>query len=159
MNILVAYGTNSSGTMVAGEVLCDMFVQQQHAAELKRADTVNEKDLRAADLVIFGSCSWERFEGEKKLEGQLQEHMYDLAQRLRGNIFPGKNFAVYGLGDSSFTQFCGAADRLVELVNQVGGKLVTDPLRIDGFFFHQDANEQRLRHWAVELTSKLGQPA
>uniref|UniRef100_UPI0027BA3A6F flavodoxin domain-containing protein n=1 Tax=Desulfobulbus sp. TaxID=895 RepID=UPI0027BA3A6F len=43
-----------------------------------------------------------------------------------------KKVAVFGCGDSSYTHFCGAVDQLQEKVEAMGGKVVNDPLKIDG---------------------------
>ncbi|MBI5404625.1 MAG: flavodoxin family protein [Candidatus Kerfeldbacteria bacterium] len=151
MRILIIYATNSSGTRVAAERIHDVLVESGHAVIIKRANAVEPDELGQHDLVILGSCSWERFAGKQRLEGQLQQHMFELAGRLQDKHFAMRKFAVFGLGDSGYTHFCGAVDHLVELVKQLGGKLVIEPLRIDGFFFRQEENEVRLAKWTHTL--------
>ncbi len=157
MTILVVYATNSSGTMLASELVRDILKQHGHTVALKRANTVGPEELKSYELIILGSCTWERFEGAQHLQGQLQQHMYELGQKLnRKNVLlPGHRFAVFALGDSSYTQFAGAADRLRELIDGVGGQLITEPLRIDGWFFHPDENEKSLTDWAEHIAASL----
>lgn len=151
MNVLIVYGTNSSGTRVAAERVHDVLVEAGHEVIIKRANAVEADELGQHDLVVLGSCSWERFEGKQRLEGQLQQHMFELAERLKDQHFAMRKFAIFGLGDSGYTHFCGAVDHLVDLVKALGGKLVIEPLRIDGFFFRQEENEVRLAKWAHSL--------
>lgn len=153
MNVttLIVYATNSSGTLIASELVRDVLLKHGHAVTLQRANEVQPQELKRHDLVILASCSWERFEGKKRLDGQLQQHMYELSQKLTGKIFPGKRFAVFGLGDSSYTHFCGAVDKLVQLVDDLGGELVGEALKIDGWFFHPERNEKFITEWANEL--------
>ncbi|HLL60788.1 MAG TPA: flavodoxin domain-containing protein, partial [Candidatus Nitrosocosmicus sp.] len=64
-------------------------------------------------------------------------------------------FAVFGCGDSSYTNFCGAVLHLEEFVQKTGGKLVTDSLRIDGFFFDMDKSINLTKEWTKRLNDKI----
>jgi len=156
MNIRLIYATNSGGSQEAGKIISDVLTSAGHVVTLKRANEASAEDLATPDVVILGSCTWERLDEKKQLlEGQLQEHMFAFAQSLAGKTFPQQRFAVYGLGDSSYTIFCGAADRLEELVASVQGQQVGPTLRVDGFFFHLDENQQKVRAWAEGLGKAL----
>jgi flavodoxin len=149
MTTLIVYATNSSGTRLAAELVGQILQGKGHVVTLERANAVEPKELKKFDLVVLGSCTWERFEGKQKLEGQLQQHMYELQQKLydQKTLLPGRRFAIFALGDSSYTKFAGAADHLAQLVQDIGGELVADPLRLDGWFFHPEKNEQKLTAW------------
>lgn len=155
MKTLIVYGTNSGGTFRASELIRDVLVDQGHTVTLQPAKTTDPNDLGTFDLVILGSCTWDYFKGQERREGWPQEHMVELQDKLlqANKIFPGHRFAVFGLGDSSYTVFCGAVDHLIQLVNDLGGELIGEPLRIDGFFFHPEENEQRLRDWATTVAA------
>ena len=56
-----------------------------------------------------------------------------------------KKVAIFGLGDSMYTHFCGAVDLIVERVRECGGTLVVDPIRIDD---PHDDHEDAVRTWA-----------
>jgi flavodoxin len=68
---------------------------------------------------------------------------------------PGKHFAIFGLGDSAYPQFTGAVNHLEEFVKKLGGKLVIESCRIDGFFFDQENNEKKLTDWSARLDNIL----
>ncbi|MEK7570457.1 MAG: flavodoxin family protein [Patescibacteria group bacterium] len=155
MNVTLIYATNSGGTQEAGKIIAEVFSAAGHTVTMKRANAASAADITSADLVILGSCSWERMEGKEKLEGQLQEHMLAFTQTLLGHTYPKVRFAVYGLGDSSYTVFCGAADRLEEVVKKIQGQKVGETLRIDGFFFQENQNEAKVKQWAEQLVKSL----
>ena len=155
MKIVIVYGTNSSGTQAVSAMVGDVLEKAGHTVTIKRANEPKADHLNGYDLVILGSCTWERFEGEKHLDGQLQQHMYDLVQKLQDKPMPGQKFAVFGLGDSSYMKFCEAANHLERFVEAVQGKLVIPSLRFDGFFFDLDKNRERAEEWAEGIAQKV----
>lgn len=155
MTTLIVYATNSSGTRLAAELAGQILQRKGHVVTLERADAVAPKELKKFDLVVLGSCTWERFEGKQKLEGQLQQHMYQLQQKLYDQkiLLPGWKFAIFALGDSSYTKFAGAADHLAQLVQDIGGEIVGQPLKINGWFFHPEQNEKLLTVWTEKVAA------
>lgn len=151
MKILVVYGTNSGGTLQAGEIMAEVFKTKKHACTLVRADEVNPETFGKYGLVVFGSCSWGRMENGKWLDGQLQYHWLDLKNRLTGKKFPKTKFALYGLGDESYEKKCGAADELEKLLKELEGIKVGPTLRILGFYYDLEANEILVRNWAETI--------
>lgn len=120
---------------------------------MKRANEIQPPDLKNFDLIILGSCTWGRVIEKQWVQGQLQDHLFELREKLtkQNIILPGHKFAVFALGDSSYTEFGAAADKLAELVNDLGGELITEPLKIDGWFFHPEENEKKLAAWAKKV--------
>ncbi len=157
MTTLIVYATNSSGTMLAAELASRVLQAANHTVTLKRANAVDPGDFKLYDLVVLGSCTWGLVINGQWMQGQLQNHMYDLQQKLvtEQHIFPGKKFAVFALGDSSYTHFCAAADHLQGLVNDLGGELIAEPLRIDGWFFRPKQNEKLLTDWAGSVAAAM----
>lgn len=159
MKTLIVYATNSGGTQIVAEMIGQVLSQAGQTVAVKRASEPDAAELAGYDLVVLGSCTWERFEGNKHLDGQLQEHMYALVQQLTGRKLPGQAFAVFGLGDSGFSHFCAATEHLEKFVDDLGGRLVGPTLQIDSFFFNPDVNRQRVRDWATSLAAlKLADP-
>ncbi len=155
MTILLVYATNSSGTYNASQMLAEVLTAAGHVVTIHRANHVEPQDLTAYDLVILASCTWEKFVDGKKLEGQLQEHMEQLAVKCQGFRCDHQRFAVFGLGDSSYQYFCGAVDYLEKLVKNVGGDLIVPSLRIDGYFFDRENNDKAVTAWAKDIQQVL----
>ncbi|MEK7631544.1 MAG: flavodoxin family protein [Patescibacteria group bacterium] len=151
MIVLIVYGTNSGGTQDVAEIIGKVFSAHEHAVTIKRANEATADDIAVSDLVILGSCSWDREDGKQRQEGQLQEHMYAFANSLAGKTFPEKKFAVFGLGDKSYTEYCGAIDHLEDLVRKLQGQKFGDSLRLDGYFFKLPENQLKAKKWAETL--------
>lgn len=157
MRILLLYGTNSGGTQAVAGYVAAALRKRHHQVRVLRANTRTVPRLERYDLIILGSCSWLHVEKGQSLEGQLQEHMFDVTKRLIRRTPPHRPFAIFALGDSSYTNFCGAADRLEEFVRRVEGSLLLPALRIDGFYFALERNRQRAERWGERLAKTLAQ--
>ncbi|MBI2617498.1 flavodoxin domain-containing protein [Candidatus Gottesmanbacteria bacterium] len=151
MDILIVYATNSGGTLLASQEITSVFQKYGYSTTLKNVSEVSFDELSSADLVVFGSPSWD-YHGK---QGQVQEQYLGFMEKMKGKTFPKKKFAVFGLGDTSYTYFCGSVDNLVNFVKDLGGVLVGDPLRIDGFYFDQEKNTQIIRTWAEKIATSI----
>lgn len=151
MKILVAYATNSSGTLIASQVVANILKEKGHELTHRDIRNVKPESLENFDLVIFGSPSW----NYNKMEGQPHEFFTTFIQSMTGKKTPGKKYAIFGLGDTAYMYFCGAVDYLEEFVHDLQGELVIPSLRIDGFFFQQSTNEKNLREWAEQISQLL----
>lgn len=144
MKILIGYATNSSGTLVASTVLTKTLKEKGIEIIHKEIRGVKPDSLNQYDLIILGSCSW----NYNKTEGMPHEYMSAFMASMNQTSLPEKPFAVFGLGDTAYMYFCGAVDHMETFVYSIHGRLVVPSLRIDGFFFDQQQNENRLREWA-----------
>lgn len=150
MKILVSYATNSGGTQAASQIAVDALTAAGHTLTYKMARESVPADFESHDFVLLASPSWD-FGSE---EGMPHEDFLELFKQFDGKKFEGKKFAVLGLGDSSYTKFCGCVDHLEEFVKKLGGSLVHTSLKVDGFFYHPENNET-VKAWAEELAKKL----
>ena len=150
MKILLAYATYSSGTDLATQIVQEIL-QKQHNVVRKDIRTVSLNELENADVILFASQSWRTRKGD----GQHHEFFLDYIDSMQGKSLPEKRFAIVGLGDSAYTHFCGAVDVLESFVSQLGGNLLIPSLRIDGFYFSQQKNEDHIRDWTHSLQSVL----
>ena len=155
MNVLVAYATNSSGTLVSSVIVANKLITANHTVAHKDIRTVRPDELASYDLIVFGSPSWDYKSKEGRLEGQPHEFFRKFMSDAKDLKLPDKRFAIFGLGDTAYINFCGAVDHLLKFVEGMGGKLVIDPLRIDGFYFNQPENEKKVMTWAEKLKSAL----
>lgn len=153
MNILLVYATNSGGTQIAGSLVADVLKKHEFTVITKEVSDVSVADIQDKDLVIFGSPSWD-FAGN---EGMPHENYLSFIEKMKSQKFNDKKFAVFGLGDSSYTYFCGAVDHLEDLVKDMGGRLIIDSLKIDGFYFNQEKNSAMISDWAEKLATVLNQ--
>lgn len=151
MKFLIVYATNSGGTKEVAELIEKDCRAAGHAVVVKSAEYTEPADLQGYDCVLLGSCTWEHFVQKKHFEGGLQEHMAALRDKLKGADLSGKKFALFGLGDSSYTNFCSAANHLEALVKQTHGTQVAATLRVDGYFYDLPKNRALIRDWTKQF--------
>ncbi len=155
MKATIIYGTNSGSTLEASTYVQNILARHGVAVRMVPATDAVEADIANADFAIFGSCTWDAIGPDGRLEGQMQEHFLSFRSRMHGKKFAGKPIAVFGLGDRSYTEFCAAADKLAAFVTELEAKLVGEPLRVDGFYFHQAESEQKLTQWTEGILKHL----
>lgn len=151
MNILLIFATNSGGTQIASGIVSEILKDHNHQITVKNVREADPSELANFDLVIFGSPTWD-YNGQ---EGQVHVDYRPFMEKAKGLTLPNKKFAVYGLGDSTYTYFCGAVGHLENFIKNLGGQLITDSLKIDGFYFDQDKNSKIVSDWAENLAAKL----
>lgn len=158
MNILLVYATNSGGTLMASQTVTDILTQKGHTVILKEAAETTPDDVINAAFVLLASPSWDY----ENAEGMPHEHFVALMKGLEGlpagkagKTLENKPFAIVGLGDKSYTVFCGAVDHFETLVKNLKAKLVVPSLRIDGYFYDQTGNTQKITDWTNQLASSL----
>jgi flavodoxin len=158
MNILIAYASNSGGTKDVADRIGALCASEGHRVSVMCADRVDPTAIGQSDLTIFGSCTWELITKERRFEGQLHEQFIKLREVLKGKQYPGKRFAVLGLGDTSYSHFCIAANHLEALVKQLQGIQIGPTLRIDKYFYHLDENRQRVDQWVRGIMNVTTKP-
>lgn len=151
MNILVLFATYSSGTLTASQLVAETLTSKNHTVTHKNAGEFNLDEFNNYDLVILGSPSW--FLRGK--DGMPHQHFLTLIDQAPGKSFPDTCFAVFGLGDTSYAHFCGGVDHLEGFVKQLGGKLITDSLRIDSYYFDEENNAKKLTDWVETVHQKV----
>lgn len=151
MNIFLIYATYSGSTMAASRVAQQILQAKGHQVTVKEVKDVEPSDFQTTDAVLLASPSWD-YHGE---EGMPHEDYLKIFEAFAGQTFPGKKFAVMGLGDQHFTKFCGAADHLENWVQQLGGTFVVPSLRLDQYYFNEEGNAEKVKLWAAQLGDAL----
>ena len=134
---------------MASQTVSEILTQKGHSVTLKEAVEAKPEDVVSAQLVIFASPSWDYADKE----GMPHEHFFPLMSGLEGKPLENKPFALLGLGDKSYAHFCGGVDHFEQFVTKVKGKLAVPSLRVDGYFFDQAGNTQKITDWANQLAS------
>ncbi len=147
MKIGIFYATYSGSTQTASEYLKQELEKLGHQVNLKMISEINFEDILSYDLRIFASPSWD-YEGK---EGQPHQDFFTFMNNCQNKSFENKSFTIMGLGDSSYTHFCGAVDVLEEFIKSHQGIIKTSPLKIDGYLFDTDKNNQLISNWAKQI--------
>jgi flavodoxin I len=147
--ILIAYGTNSNGTLFAAQMVSSVLQSQGHTVDLQEVRNTQVNSLKDYDLIIFGTNTW----FYNKAQGQPHIWFFPFEEEFRKESQSNKKFAIFALGDSSYIEFCHSADYLEKMVKDMEGNLVTNSLRIDGYYFDEKKNNLLLENWASQLSS------
>ena len=148
MNILLLYTTNSGSTQTAADIVKSDLTAAGNTVTMKNPKSSTFDEVKSADLIIIASPSWD-YEGK---EGQPHEDFNNLLKEFEGKTLADKSFAILGLGDSSYTHFCGAVDVFEESIKKLSAKLIIPSLRIDRYYQNHDA-PQLVKSWTKSLTT------
>ncbi|MES9816459.1 MAG: flavodoxin domain-containing protein [Candidatus Thiodiazotropha sp.] len=144
--VTILYATQGGNARSVAEALAENATAQGLAPRLVSADSYRPKDLTKEQLLVVVIST--------QGEGEPPESAYDLFKYLRGDRAPrleGLRYAVFGLGDSSYEQFCQAARELDELLGNRGARSLFD--RIDADVDYQQA----AANWQDRILSELGE--
>lgn len=151
MKILIVYATYSNSTFTATHLAADELQAAGHTVDLVLARDAKPEQLSAADFVILASPSWD-YHGD---QGQPHEDYLLFNKTMENMTFPEKKFAVLGLGDSTYTYFCGAVEHIEKTVEKMQGKLIIESLKIDQFYMFEQESTKKVQEWAREVAKKL----
>lgn len=147
MKTLLIFATSTGSTIDVTHCIASEFSQKDKEITVINALNVKPEEINDYDLIILGSSTWG--------EGELPEAFTRLVEKLSSHKFTDKKFAVFGLGDATYTYFCGAADHLENFVKQVEGKLIVPTLKIDNFYFNEKQEIPKIQKWAKEVIKNL----
>lgn len=144
---LIVFGSNTGNTQNTAEMIGDVLEGKSWEIVMKSVDETSVEELTwDYDLVMLGSSTW----GDDEIE--MQEDFAEFYENMDEVSLNGKKVAAFGCGDESFMHFCGAVDLIEEKVEELGGSLVIESLKIDGD--PNDADDD-IREWAAEVGQEL----
>ncbi|MCC3381001.1 flavodoxin [Paenibacillus farraposensis] len=121
--ILIAYASLTGNTEEIAELIAEGVRQAGHEAELKASYDCNAADLLEYDGFLLGVYTWG--------DGELPDEFLDFYEELDELDLSGKKTAVFGSGDTSYEQFCGAVDLVEEKVKERGAFVIQESLKIE----------------------------
>jgi len=137
---IIIYGSSTGNTEKLAQILAK-DLEQRFTVTLKDVVDAQPKDMVANDLIVLGSSTWS--------DGELQEDFQDFYDEMTSVDLKGKKAAVFGTGDSSWDEFCGAVDILEQKVKEVNGQIIIPGFKWDGDLSEQAAAE--IIEWGKNL--------
>ncbi len=143
---VIIYGSTTGNTEYAAEqIQNEMEAKSWEVTLINVANTSVEELKKTYDLYLLGASTW----GTDEIE--LQEDFEGFYDTMDGKLsLDGRNFAVFGCGDSDYEYFCGAVDVIEERVDKLGARVVTESLRIDG-----EPEDQEIREWILGVLNAV----
>jgi flavodoxin len=140
MKIKIIYETQTGTTQYVAEVMQKKFATLGHQADLHSVRyNGSTPELEGYDAVLFGAPTYE--------DGKLETAMRVFITRFSTDLSKYK-VAVFGLGNTTFPQFCVSAKILEEWVVQNKGVPSIPALKVDGFPDNVKPIEEWVEHFA-----------
>ncbi|PRX34712.1 flavodoxin I [Orenia metallireducens] len=137
---IIVYGSTTGNTEELSEIVEGVLTDKY---EVKRINVIKAEVemLKEFDLILLGSSTWG--------SGELQEDFYEFYDNLDEVDLSAKQGAVFGTGDESFPEFCGAVDILEDKLKDLGVNVLAEGFKWDG-----DINteaEKQVENWVENL--------
>ena len=144
---LIVYGTTTGNTEIVAEQISNALQEKNIKVTLKNVVDAKIEELgNEYDLVLLGSSTW----GDDEIE--FQEDFAPFFEELDNAQLKDRQIAIFGCGDSSYEHFCGTVDLLEEKIEDLGAKIINEPLRIDG---DPEDSSSDIVDWAAEVCSGI----
>lgn len=130
--VIIVYSSLTGNTEEMSEVI-EKGVQEA-GVEVVRKDAYDAKaeELLEYDGIILGAYTWG--------DGELPDEFLDFYEDMCELSLSGKKAAVFGSGDTSYAQYCGAVDLLEQKLRELGAEIVHESLK-----FEYNASDQELQ--------------
>jgi flavodoxin I len=125
MKIKIIFDTQTGTTQYVAELMQKKLISLGHQADLHSIRVNGDSpSLDGYEAVLFGAPTYE--------DGKLETSMRVFITKFSADLSSYK-VAVFGLGNSSYPQFCTSAKILEDFVIKNNGKPTQPALKIDGF--------------------------
>lgn len=143
MKYNILYGTEVGTTKYVSEVIAKQLNEAGYTVSLFEAGISRGlPELQDGDVVLLGSPTYYGGQPESKIQKLLTEFHPDLSKHP---------VAVFSLGDSGYSHFCGSAETLEAWVAEHKGSLLVPTLKIDGYPY----TIEPITTWVKEVIKKL----
>ncbi|MGI8386487.1 flavodoxin [Robertmurraya sp. P23] len=144
MKIGVIYASMSGNTEAIADMIVEQLMEQNHEVDLKDMLSLSSaNELLNYDLVFMGMYTWG--------DGDYPDECLDIIEEMEQLDLDQKLFALFGSGDTSYPEFCGALDKLKDLMEGQSGVCLGTPLRIE--FNPSKADEEEINHFVMQALS------
>lgn len=151
MKVLIAYATYSGSTLMVAQKVKEILENHHYLTDIKDVMELKPQDLAPYDVILLGSCTW-KFETK---DGQPHLGFIKFRENIQNTNLQDKYFAAFATGDENYLHFCSAADYLSECIRDLKGKELISPLRINQYYFHEEENNQIVKHWVDNVCGRL----
>lgn len=141
MKIGVFYASMSGNTEAIADIITEELKDQNHDVCLEDFMSVQSaSELLNYDLTFIGMYTWG--------DGDYPDECLDMIEEIEQLDLEKHPFAIFGSGDTSYPEFCGALDQLQSLIEEQGGSVVGESLKIE--FNPEPADEAAIKKFVSE---------
>ncbi|MCR8657073.1 flavodoxin [Paenibacillus endoradicis] len=130
--VIIVYSSLTGNTEEMSEII-ESGVKEA-GIEIVRKDAYDAKaaDLLQYDGIIIGAYTWG--------DGELPDEMLDFYEEMEELNLSGKKAVVFGSGDTSYSNYCGAVDLIEDKLRELGADIVHESLK-----FEYNASKEELQ--------------
>jgi flavodoxin I len=143
MKIGVIYASMSGNTEAIADLIDEQLKNHNHDVDVKDMLSLPASDFMNYDLIFIGMYTWG--------DGDYPDECLDIIEEIEQLNLEEKPFALFGSGDTSYPEFCGALDKLKELIENQNGVCLGEPLRIE--FNPSKADEEEINQFVMQALS------
>lgn len=145
--ILMIYASQSGNTEMITDIIADDLraLNQQVVIKSFDFDLIDMEALVEYDAVLIGTYTWDDGELPYEVEG----FYIDIAEV----DIKGVTFGVYGSADSCYDTYGLAIDLLADRINNQGGSVIEERLKID--LLPNKHDEQRCEKFAGKIVKEI----
>ncbi len=147
MKILIIFETYSGGTKAAVEYIASEMTKSQHKVDIIHAIDATQDSFADYDLFLFATPSWL----ERDREGQPHINFITFMEKFNKSSFADKKITIMGLGDETYAHFCGGVDVLKKFFEERGGKILSEPLKLDSYYMKDEECKKIMKEWIAKL--------
>ncbi len=146
--VTIIYGSVGGNTHLVVERVSTELGKNNIETVLVKSLSADASNIEGSNLVIFASPTY--------YHGLLEDHFAVFISKLKLENISGLDFAIIGLGDKKYDSeyITESAQILEDFVNDNGGNIVMNSLRINGYPL---AKEKLITRWAQKLAKKINQ--
>ncbi|AOM84598.1 flavodoxin [Salisediminibacterium beveridgei] len=121
--VALVYATMSGNTEFAADFIEEGLLKK--GVSVKKTDVLDadSDDILSYENIAIGVYTWG--------DGDVPDDALDFYEDMEETDLSGKQFLLFGTGDTAYADFCGAVDRFEEMINEQGGTVVIAPLKIE----------------------------
>ncbi|WP_458415266.1 flavodoxin [Schinkia sp. CFF1] len=143
--ILIVYASMTGNTEMIANLVEASIKECGFPVVRKEAIEVEANEIFTFDEIILGTYTWG--------EGDIPDEFFDFFEDMDGIDLTGKRFAIFGSGDPSYEHFCGAVDKLGNMILEKGGQLMLEGLKIE--LYPEGAEENRCKEFGTAFAESL----
>lgn len=147
--VLISYATMSGNTQKVADHIAQELSKYMPEVETKLVDMMEltEEQFAEYDLVMLGSSTW--------TDGDYNPISLEFFSQLQGTTtdFSKLRFAIFGLGESYYPEFCTVVDKMAQVLKSKNGIIIGEPLKLDGYV--DDNMLSKASEWSINVIHAL----
>ncbi len=147
--VLISYATMSGNTQKVADYIAQELPKSMPEIETKLVDMMEltEEQFVEYDLVILGSSTW--------TDGDYNPIALEFFSQIQGTNtdFSKFRFAIFGLGESYYPEFCTVVDKMAQVLKSKNGVIIGELLKLDGYV--DDNMLSNAGEWAINVIHAL----